>query len=514
MKNKEESNISKKQIGINMIANIVSYSANLLISFVLTPFLINSLGKEIYSFYPIANTIVGYMSVITNALNSMASRFVTVSIVENKEEDANKYFSSVLLSNICISVIVSIPMLLMVIFLDDFMDVPINSVAAIKTLFALIFSTALINVIASIYGIATFAKNRIDLRSIRELITAGLRLILFFIMYKFLPPSIVYVGIVTLIVALVNIGFQKFYTKLLLPEIKVSRKYFSLPHVKELVAASSWNAINTLGNTLLAGMSMILANLFYGAEASGSYAIVQTVPQFINGIIVMLVGVFYPVITYKYAQKDIDGLLKQISNAQRIVGIFGCSVIAVFIALSPEFFDLWTPGQDSKYLAILSFVTILPHFLISCIWPLTNLNVVMNKVKIPAIFTLCSGVMNVLIAYCINHSFNVGLISIAIISSALQIIWVGIFIPLYASKNLSVKAIVFYKPVLRTILPAFILMICIIQIKQIVYLKSWVTLLIFGGIAGIIVLIIVASIALGISSVWHYIEKYKRMIIK
>ena len=55
---KNRGDIGKKQVAINMVANIVSYSANILISFVLTPFLINTLGKETYSFYPIANTIV------------------------------------------------------------------------------------------------------------------------------------------------------------------------------------------------------------------------------------------------------------------------------------------------------------------------------------------------------------------------------------------------------------------------------------------------------------------------
>ncbi len=492
--------ISNKQIGINMVANVVSYSANLIISFVLTPFLINTLGKEIYSFYPIANTVVGYMSVITNALNSMASRFVTVSLVENKKEEANKYFSSVLMSNICISAIVSIPMLIMVIFLDKFMNVPINSIAAIKMLFALVFSSALLNVISSIYGIATFAKNRIDLRSVRELVTAALRLILFFVLYKFLPPSIVYVGVVTLVVAIVNMLFQRMYTKKLLPEIKISRKYFSIQHIKELMASSSWNAINTLGNTLLAGMSMILANLFYGADASGSYSIVQTVPQFINGVIVMLIGVFYPVITYKYAQHDRKGLIEQISNAQCLVGTFGCSVIAVFSALATEFFDLWTPGQNSEYLALLSFITIIPHFIISCVWSLTNLNVVMNKVKIPALVTLLCGILNVILACVVNRFFAGGILSFAVISSLIQIIWVGVFIPIYASKNLNIKVRVFYIPILKTIIPSALLMLCIMQIKQIFSLSTWLELFLFGGTTGIIVLIVVGCSAMSVRS--------------
>lgn len=73
--------LSNKQVAVNMICNVVSYSSNIIVSFVLTPYLINTLGKEAYSFYPIANNIVSYMSIIVNALNAMAGRFITIEIV-------------------------------------------------------------------------------------------------------------------------------------------------------------------------------------------------------------------------------------------------------------------------------------------------------------------------------------------------------------------------------------------------------------------------------------------------
>lgn len=507
-------NIGKKQIGLNMVANIISYSANIIISFVLTPFLINTLGAETYSFYPMANTIISYMSVLTNAMNSVSSRFVTVALVKGEEEEANKYYSSVLASNILISIILCIPMLIMIVFLDSFMDVPINSLAAIKGLFALVFSSALINILASVFGIATFAKNRIDLRSLRELVTATLRLVLFFALYKFLPPSILYVGIVTLVVAAVNILFQRQYTKLLLPEIRISRRYVSKRHTMELLSSSGWNAINTFGNTLLAGMSMILANMFYGAEASGAYSIVQTVPQFICGVIVMLVGVFYPVITYKFAQNDIKGLVSELHNAQKLVGVFGCSVIVVFSALATEFFALWTPGQDAEYLSLLSFVTILPHVLIACVWPLTNLNVVMNKVKVPALFTLGAGVANVLIAYIVYRIASPGVVSLPIISTVLQYIWIGIFIPLYASYNLKVKPWTFYPTVIKAFITSVVIFICISFAKEVVVLDDWLSFILFGGSTGIVTIIVMAVVIMGprqmIKVITDIIKKFKR----
>ena len=510
----ENSNINNRQISINMIANIVSYSSNLLISFVLTPFLINTLGKETYSFYPVANTIVSYMSVITNSMNTMASRFVTVSLVKGDKEEANKYYSSVLAANLILGLILVIPMILVVVFLDEFMEIPINSVAAIKALFALVFSSTLVNILGSTFGIATFAKNRIDLRSLRELVTALLRLILFVLLYKFLPASIVYVGFVTLLVALVNVAFQFQYTRLLLPEIHISKANISISHTRELFSTSVWNMINTLGNTLLAGMTLILANVFYGATVSGTYSIVQTVPQFISGTIVMLVGVFYPAITYRFAENDIEGLLLEVNRAQKAIGAVACTTIVVFSALASEFCALWTPGEDSTYLSILSFVTILPHICIACLWSLTNLNVVMNKVKIPALFTMGMGLANVLIAYVIHKIAAPGLLSVPIISSLLQVVWIAGFIPQYACKNLKVKWNTFYEPLVRAVCCTIPVGAFVILFKNLFVLDSWLKFILFGGCMGCIGLTVFGIGMIGLNNIKIYAQKVFNKIRK
>lgn len=503
----QERNMNNKQVSINLISNIVSYSANIIISFVLTPFLINTIGKEVYSFYPIANSIVSYMSILTTAMNSMASRFVTINLVKENSNEVQKYYSSAFASNFVLGIALSIPLFLIVIFLDVFMKVPINSLAAVRLLFTLVFSSAILNIITSVFGIATFAKNRIDLRSLRELVTAVLRLLLFFIFYKFFIPSIVYVGVVTLIVAIINIIFQKYYTLKLLPDLKIKKKNITFKHTKILFVSSSWNAINSFGNIMLTGVSMVLANMFYGASASGSYAIVNTVPQFINGVIVMLVGVFYPVITYKFASGNRKELLKEIKKAQKIVGTIGCVVIAVFLALSQEFFSLWTPDENSKYLSILTLSTIVPHFLISCTWSLTNLNIVMNKVKIPAVFTLFCGVANILLAFLAYKIFNVGLISLPLISSVLQIIWIGVFMPIYVSLNLKVRLSTFYPPILRGVFCSIIIVIFISIFKNMFNINSWISLFTFGSISGVLSLVFMLCVMLGPKTIVDQIKK-------
>ena len=89
--------MKNRQLVINMIANIVAFTINIGISLFLTPYLVNSVGSEAYGFIPLANDFVNYISIITAALNSMASRFVSIEINSNNIKKANEYLYQILL---------------------------------------------------------------------------------------------------------------------------------------------------------------------------------------------------------------------------------------------------------------------------------------------------------------------------------------------------------------------------------------------------------------------------------
>lgn len=481
---------SNKRLFINLVANIVSYTANILIAFVLTPYLINTLGKETYSFYPIANNFVAYMCILTNALNSMSSRFVTVSIVKQQMDDARKYVSSILFSNIIMGAILLVPMTLIVIFIDAIMNVPLNIVASIRLLFTFVFASMLVNIISSVFGVATFVKNRIDLRSAMQLVSGFLKIVLFYVLFKFFTPTIVYVGVVALVVAVSESIFQQYYFRKLLSDIKISIKYFSKTHIRTILSSGSWNSVNAIGALLLTSSSIIMANIIYGASAGGVYSIVNTVPLFINGIISMLVGVFAPMVTYSYAKGDKGELLHSVEKAQSMIGFFSCSVLIVFLCLSRPFFSLWTPTEDSDLLFKLSIVTVVPHFFIGCLWPITNMNIAANKVAKPAIVQLVLGVANVLLVIIFANILHFGIFTISIVCSVLTLGFVLLFLPMYAASYLKVSVITFYRVVIRMLLGALIIAFLLLLIIPHLCLDSWIDLVGYGLLFGCVALTI------------------------
>ncbi|WP_249030541.1 oligosaccharide flippase family protein [Tannockella kyphosi] len=473
---------------INMISNIVSYSTGVLMTFVLTPYLINNIGKEAYSFYPLANSLILYMSVVTNALNAMASRYITIAIAREDNAEANEYFSSTIIANLCISLLLLVPMTFIVLFIDVFLDIPINLIASVRVLFAFTFTNLLLNIITAVFGVATFATNRIDLRSLRELVLNLLKIFLYIVFFGLFNPDISYVGIVTFIVSLLGFIIQYGYTKKLLPNIRISINAFNISTVKTIIYSSSWNIINSLGSMLLAGSSLILANIFYGTTLAAEYAIVQTVPNFVNGLISMLTGVFYPVIMKTYAVESVEKLVLEVKKAQTFIGLFSTSVVGVFIVMSSSFFSLWTPLENIEWLNILSSITIIPHCIIGCMWILSYLSITLNKVKIPALYLSLSGLLNIVLAFLMYKYTNLGIISIPIISTAIQVIWVFIFFPIYSSLVLRVSIKTFYPAIIRGIVSFFSALFITTVGISFVEINSWISFFFVGGTIGLLVL--------------------------
>ena len=81
--------MNKKQLFISMTAQIVSFAVSMGVSFILSPYLAKAIDISASGFVTQGNQFVSYAQILVSALNTMASRFITVSIHQGKEEEAN-----------------------------------------------------------------------------------------------------------------------------------------------------------------------------------------------------------------------------------------------------------------------------------------------------------------------------------------------------------------------------------------------------------------------------------------
>lgn len=483
---------NRKRLAVNMIATLIAFAVNMGINFFLSPYIIENVGMDAYGFVTLANNFVMYASLITIALNSMAGRFITVELYRDNKENANKYFSSVLIANIFISVALIIPIVLVVIFLDKILNIPEALTLDTKILFGLIFFNFIINIINSTYSIATFAKNRLDLSSKRNIEVYILKAILLLILFSLLVPKILYIGLATCIVSIYLLIWNIKYTKELLPEIEVSKKYFDFGKILEIVKSGIWNTITKMGQTLTDGLDLLICNLFISSEAMGQLSVAKMFSGIVSNLMGTVSNIFSPQLTIHYAKNEIKKLVEELKISMKVTGCFANIPLSYLIVFGSFFYTTWIPNQNINLIAILTILTVQGEIVSGIITPMFNIFTITNKVKVDAIIRLITGFVTIFIVFLFVKFTNLGIYAVAGTSIILGALVNIIFVPIYVSKYcLNIKWYTFYPLIFRYIITTIsIIAIVAIFIKPLFVVSNWFNIAISVIVVGIVGLII------------------------
>lgn len=468
---------TNKQIVKNLIFNIGSSVVNLFIMFFFTPYLIQSVGKEAYSFFPLVNNIINYSTIISTAIGSMAGRFITIYFYQNDLEKAKGYFNSVLVANIMLSVLFSMVFLLMTLFIDRILTVPDYLISDVQWLFAFASLSLIASLCTGVLSVGTFVKNRLDLSALSTVTVNLLRVGVIILLFALFRPTIAYMSVSAFIAALLGICFSVEFKRRLLPEITINpRVYFSFSSLKEIIGSGIWNSVNQLSNVLLQQLDLLITNLFISASATGDFAIAKTAPNLIYSFLGVASGAFLPNFNILYAQGRLEELMSEINKSIKVIGLLVGLPIGFLLVFSDSFFELWVPGQDTSTLYWLSAVSVAPMIFGASINPVFGVFTVTNRLRIPSLVLLGAGISQTAIVFVLLQTTSLGIWAIALTSAVQGGIRNFFFTPIYAARCLRRSWYAFYPALFRGILGMLVVIGVGYVIRKIIFPENWLSL--------------------------------------
>lgn len=510
-----------------MGASVFVFLTSFCINFFLSPYLVETFGEETFGFFNLGNQFVTYAGIITCALNSMAGRFITIAINQNQDTLSKKYFSSVLICNIAISVILFIPAVFMVSFLQRIINITPGIIPDVKLLWALLFASFFLTLIFNIYSVATFVTNKIHLNSIVSIVQNVLRVVVIVALFACLNPSIYFMGIATLICTLFVIFANIRLTRRLLPDMRVDRKLFDIGCVKSLLSSGVWNSITQLAGVLNNGLDLLISNLFISSAAMGIMSISKMIPTYIGQMISLFVGAFVPQLTINYAKQQRKELLDNIEFCNKFMTLVLSIPIAVLVVYGKAFFTLWMPSTDATTLQMISVVTLSVYFIYGPVSVLNDVITITNKHKMIAITYLIAGVLNILLVYILLNTIKptfvmllgldsdvVKMMIIAGVSSLIGVIRNAIFTPLFGAHCLNEKWYRFYPVLIKGILCVALAIVCAIPISIIIPATSWITFIISFIFSASVAIVLCLFIMFNKADRHHLIELIRAKLKK
>lgn len=158
MRYMEKRRSDSKAILLNIIWAVLAILVKYAINFLTTPYVTNNIGVEAYGFVSLANTFTSYIDLISIALNSFASRYIAIAYHQNDLKKAEQLYSSVIVADCVLSLLVFVPSLFIIRFLEKFLNIPDLLVNDVKILFIVVLIKYLLTVMQTAFNVSTFIK--------------------------------------------------------------------------------------------------------------------------------------------------------------------------------------------------------------------------------------------------------------------------------------------------------------------------------------------------------------------
>lgn len=491
-------NQNKKELFSTMAMMFASFAVTYVISFVLTSYITNNIGIDAAGFVNLSKNFVSYATIITTAVNAFAIRFITVAYHQNDIAKVKTYFSSVFFADLALGAVILLVAFAADIYIDYFLDVSAELKTSVQLLFALVFVSFFFTVVGTVFTSAAYIKNR--LRTVYILKCSGsiLEAAVLVVMYKTLTPRLWYVGLgLCLSALLILVGYIRM-SRVLIPEIRIDKRFYSFGAIKELVGKGFWNSVNSLGNTLNSGLDIYISNIMLGSIAMGQVSIAKTIGGIMSTVCSTVSQPFQPELLRKYTAMDKDGLIHDFKYSMKICGLVTNVVFAGFAALGVMFYKLWIPTQNVELIYRLTMITMLVAIAEGSVYPLYYIYVLTVKNKLPCFVTIAGGVLNVIGMITLIKFTDIGVYAIVLTTAVIMNGINLVFNPLYMCHCLKVPKSTFYPVIFRNIASGLLTTLILWGVSNFIAVNvSWLSFVVSVLICGCAALVLCGFLILG-----------------
>ena len=462
---------------VNLVAQMMVFATNLIISFFFTPIVLNKLGNEAYGFVGLVNNFVSYISVITVALNSLAGRFITLSYHRHDEKKVREYFSSVFFADTILGVLVLGAAVILCVRIEYLINIPEYLVSDVRTTVILAFFSSTISLIGVVFGVAAFIKNKLYLNSLAQMTANIVRVLVLAATFWLFVPHMWYYSIAAICAGGVTIALQYVFTKKLIPEITIKKEYYNPKRILEILKSGVWLSLESLNKMLQTGLDLLVTNLFVNASAMGLFSIAKQIPVILAQIPQLIANVFNPELAKLYAENKQEELIEKFKFTIRFLSFMMIVPLIGFVVFGKEFYTLWLGNKtvnEINTIQILSILTVLPLLVNAYVEGLYYANTLANKIKGSVIITTIFSVASIGTEFLLLKTTNFNpLIIIAGTSSCYMIVRHAVVTPLYCAYVLKLPKMTFYPALVKSVVISCVIYVLFEGVRRVIVIGSW-----------------------------------------
>lgn len=476
----------------NSTTRVFAFAISTLVTLLLTPFLIHSLGDIDYGIWILVGSVGGLYSILDLGIGASIVRYVSRAYAKKDMEELNKTINTCLFIYSIIAVVVVLLTLTLTKVLPLFVSIPpameIEFTGALLIIglgIALMFPL-------KVFGGVLDALMRQDIQSGINIAFTLIQAILIVLTLK-AEGGLIGLATVTFIATLFSGGLNLYFAFRICPPLKLGWSFIERGKIREILGYSAFRLINMVGDILRFRLDSIIIGSVLSLSAITPYSIAQRMVRYFMLFVGQIFGVTMPLYSSYETKKDTQSIHRLFLNSTFYSSIVAFFIASLFIVYGETFIALWigTEYAQKGYIPLLILTICFTAGLSQN--PSINLAYGMERHKVIAIVTVLEGIANLVLSLALAR--KMGLVGVALGTAIPMIIAKGFIQPVYICHTIGISLSRYIKECFLT--PAAVTAIFLtshIFIKRYLYIETFYQLIFAVALSGCVFLLLTISL--------------------
>jgi O-antigen/teichoic acid export membrane protein len=481
----------------NVASNWAGFAVNALVTLLLTPVVLHTLGASRYGIWILTSSIIGYYGLLDLGFRAGVTQYLTRYLALRDEARASECLSTAFVAFATIGLVVALLSVGAAVMAPTWFDIsPEFRSEAVWCILIVGLSSAFQYAFFPFAAIFT-AKQRFDIANLigicsRLLTAAGV-----FIALK-ADMGLIGVSVATCGGSLIDYVVRWRVSRVMAPELQVSVRLASRGRLREVFSFGAWNFLISINFYAYHHLPNILIASLMRVAAVGHYSLVTGLATQINAVLNPVAQVLYPAAAGMHARGEHAELERLYHDGSRLMMLVMSTVVLIAGFYADDFYRLWigesflsgTPFQSVAFLLRLLLISVVANY-VSAIG--SQILTGAGHVRAVALALICGSALSLGVGVALMQPF--GLAGLAIGTVTASIVIDLVVMPLLLKRFMGFSLWLFVRyACLRPAAVGVLQAAGLYAIRLGSHPQTWLALIIEGVMAGILCVAIILAI--------------------
>lgn len=469
-----------RQLQLGTALSYVQTAISVIISLVYTPVMLSMLGKSEYGIYSLAVATISYVTLLNSGFSGSYVRFYSRAKASGDREAVAKTNGLFAIVFGIIGALALLAGLVLTASAELIFDTGLTAAEYAKgkaIMLVLTLGTAY-ELVTNIYTVIVVAHERFvfykAINLLKTVLSPALTWILLLCGYRSLMMAVV----VSSLTVAVNTFYMIYCYRRL--HVKIDARHPSLSQLKEISVFSGFIVLIALVDQINWGVDKLLLGRMWGPAYTAVYTVGGTIHQLYQQLSCAISNVFIPRVNRIVAEegggKPLSDCFIRIGRMQTMVLL---PVLLGFVFFGQSFIALWTPGgyEEAYWAAILllgsSFVPYIQNIGLS-------IQTAQNKHRFRSYLLAGVAVFNFALSIFLCRAY--GVVGCAVGTAIAMLVGDGLVMNIYYHKVVGLDMLRFWRSMASFLPTTGILVLVGYFIMTYAPIRSWLTLILWGGV--------------------------------